>query len=137
MGTEDPASYLSYDIQAVHIRQSQIQKDDLRAVGGYRQHGLRPVGSFFIMVSLCLQGGCNQVGDCLFNPPQSEDYVSFPFLSSFLRCIAHIRHAFPAVSGKLSPAHILRLHVKQKAAPFRHVVPHLKLSSVGLHDGTA
>ena len=82
-GDGGPASYLSYDIQAVHIRQSQIQKDDLRAVGGYRQHGLRPVGSFFIMVSLCLQGGRNQVGDCLFILHNQKIMFRFHFYPHF------------------------------------------------------
>ena len=49
------------DLNAIHIRQAQIQQDDFRIVRCGLRNGCRAIGRYHITIIICFQCGCNEI----------------------------------------------------------------------------
>ena len=56
-----PGAYRLNDLNAIHIRQAQIQQDDFRIVRCGLHNGCRAIGRYHITIIICFQCGCNEI----------------------------------------------------------------------------
>ena len=56
-----PGAYRLNDLNAIHIRQAQIQQDDFRMVRCGLHNGCRATGRYHITIIICFQCGCNEI----------------------------------------------------------------------------
>ncbi len=56
-----PGAYRLNDLNAIHIRQAQIQQDDFRIVRCGLHNGCRAIGRHHITIIICFQYGCNEI----------------------------------------------------------------------------
>ncbi len=54
-------AYRLNDLNAIHIRQAQIQQDDFRIVRCGLHNGCRAIGRYRITIIICFQCGCNEI----------------------------------------------------------------------------
>ena len=80
-----PAAELAQNIQTVHIRQTQIQNHQIRAVGGDHGHGLRAAAHPHGFIAVGGQHGGNKMGNALFVFNDQNFFANIHRVSSLTR----------------------------------------------------